>query len=196
MKTTLYPGLWSIKAMLMLVVMIITGCSDDKISDDSGGVTPAKDFSALMTVLRDMEKKGEISTVKQGTNASTNRPYASFYVLQPVNHYDEKWHGEESNSLWQRVCIVYYQGENAPTLLNTNGYAMDKGFDRTEDPDQYGYVGKPRHTVDDIKRWCENYLASMYIREYESIQARFDTVKERAEQLLKMGYVSDEDIDI
>ena len=125
MKTTLYPGLWSIKAMLMLVVMIITGCSDDKISDDSGGVTPAKDFSALMTVLRDMEKKGEISTVKQGTNASTNRPYASFYVLQPVNHYDEKWQGEESNSLWQRVCIVDYQGENAPTLLNTNGYAMD-----------------------------------------------------------------------
>ena len=106
MKTTLYPGLWSIKAMLVLVVMIITGCSDDKISDDSGGVTPAKDFSALMTVLRDMEKKGEISTVKQGTNASTNRPYASFYVLQPVNHYDEKWQGEESNSLWQRVCIV------------------------------------------------------------------------------------------
>jgi pimeloyl-ACP methyl ester carboxylesterase len=135
MKTTLYPGLWSIKAMLMLVVMIITGCSDDKISDDSGGVTPAKDFSALMTVLRDMEKKGEISTVKQGTNASTNRPYASFYVLQPVNHYDEKWQGEESNSLWQRVCIVDYQGENAPTLLNTNGYAMDKNLEECKYPD-------------------------------------------------------------
>ena len=73
---------------------------------------------------------------------------------------------------------------------------MDKGFDKTEDSDQFGYVGKPRHTIDDIKRWCENYLASMYIHEYESVQARFDTIKERAEQLKKMGYTSEEDIDI
>lgn len=77
-----------------------------------------------------------------------------------------------------------------------NGYSMDKGFDKTEDPDQFGYVGKPRHTIDDIKRWCENYLASMYIREYEDIQVRFDIIKERAEQLKKMGYTSEEDIDI
>lgn len=73
---------------------------------------------------------------------------------------------------------------------------MTKEFDRTEDPAGYEYVGKPRHSIDDIKRWCENYLASGYIHEYQRIQEQFDTIKERAEQLLKMGYVSDNDIDI
>ena len=77
-----------------------------------------------------------------------------------------------------------------------NGYSMHKGFDKSEESDEFGYVGRPRHTVDDIKRWCENYLASMYIREYERIKEQFSTIKDRAEQLLKLGYVSDEDIDI
>lgn len=77
-----------------------------------------------------------------------------------------------------------------------HGFSMTKAFDRSEDPDSYEYVGKPQHSIDDIKRWCENYLASGYIREYQRIQEQFDTIKERAEQLLKMGYVSDNDIDI
>ena len=73
---------------------------------------------------------------------------------------------------------------------------MEKGFDQTQDRDQFGYVGTPRHSVEDIKRWCENYIASIYIREYDAVRLNFDTIKERADQLTKLGYTSDEDLDI
>ncbi len=89
-----------------------------------------------------------------------------------------------------------YTREYAYVVGYCRGFSMTKGFDRSEDSDEYGYVGKPQHSIDDIKRWCENYLASGYIREYQRIQEQFNTIKERAEQLLKMGYVSDNDIDI
>lgn len=77
-----------------------------------------------------------------------------------------------------------------------NGYSMEKGFDQTQDPDQFGYVGTPRHSVEDIKRWCENYIASIYIREYDMVRHNYDIIKERADQLTKLGYTSDEDLDI
>ena len=75
------------------------------------------------------------------------------------------------------------------------GYSMHRGFDPSEDDDAYAYVGKPRHTIDDIKYWCENYIASGFINEYNNIVKRLDTAKARAEQLLKMGYAADVDED-
>ena len=51
-------------------------------------------------------------------------------------------------------------------------------------------------SVEDIKKWCENYIASIYIREYDMVRQNFDTIKERADQLTKLGYTSDEDLDI
>ena len=70
-----------------------------------------------------------------------------------------------------------------------NGYSMSKGFDR--DPDGYhhfGWQGVKEHTVDDIKRWCENYLASMYIIDYEKELKELEAKKRRSDWLIEHGY--------
>ena len=64
-------------------------------------------------------------------------------------------------------------------------------FDETEDPTQFKYVGTPKHTVDDIKRWCEAYIASCYIKEYESRKKQYEIAKERADQFFAMGFSAD-----
>lgn len=101
------------------------------------------------------------------------------------NEYNRK---EDVKNRYHRRC--------AYKVNYCNGYSMEKGFDQTQDPDQFGYVGTPRHSIEDIKRWCENYIASIYIREYDMIRHNYDIIKERADQLTKLGYTSDEDLDI
>lgn len=64
-------------------------------------------------------------------------------------------------------------------------------FDETEDPTQFKYVGTPKHTIDDIKRWCEAYIASCYIKEYESRKKQYEIAKERADQFFAMGFTAD-----
>ena len=54
-----------------------------------------------------------------------------------------------------------------------------------------GYQGVSTHTVDDIKRWCEEYLAKKYIGAYEEMLSRLDTAKRRAERLRNMGFGTD-----
>ena len=68
------------------------------------------------------------------------------------------------------------------------GYSMTKGIDKTEDENEFGYVGKPKHSIDDVKHWCENYLAAQIINDYYNTQNRFVLLKNRAEELLKLGY--------
>ena len=74
---------------------------------------------------------------------------------------------------------------------------MDKGFDY--DDDYYdradenglflgGYNGKCTHTVEDIKRWCEEYLAGLYIKAYAEMIARLGDTKRRSEWFLEHGY--------
>lgn len=63
-----------------------------------------------------------------------------------------------------------------------------KGIDRTEDDNSFEYVGKPKHSIDDIKRYCENYLAAQIINEYYDLQKQINFIKNSAEELLKMGY--------
>ena len=61
------------------------------------------------------------------------------------------------------------------------GWSMEEGFDYDDDyknhfdekylPDRHipagGYQGKCTHTVDDIKNWCEEWLAQRYINHYQ-----------------------------
>ena len=74
------------------------------------------------------------------------------------------------------------------------GYSMREGFDYDEEYRSRlggGYQGISTHTVDDIKRWCEEYLAQKYIDVYEEMLSRLDTAKRRAECLKDMGYGAD-----
>lgn len=72
-----------------------------------------------------------------------------------------------------------------------------KGFDYDEEYDNYydenpkrkgGYQGNCTHTVDDIKRWCENWLAQCYLRSYYNTLAELDTLKRRAEWFESQGF--------
>lgn len=85
-----------------------------------------------------------------------------------------------------------------------HGWSMEQGFDYDKDYNKHwdedalkengwyvptgSYQGNCTHTVDDIKRWCEEWLAQRYIKRYKDILAEIDTVKSRAEWFEKNGY--------
>lgn len=77
------------------------------------------------------------------------------------------------------------------------GFSMDKGFDYDDDyydradEDGFrlgGYNGTCTHTVEDIKHWCEEYLAGFYIRGYRNMIKELDNAKRRSEWFLEHGY--------
>lgn len=71
------------------------------------------------------------------------------------------------------------------------GYSMHEGFDYDEEYRSRpggGYQGISTHTVDDIKCWCEEYLAQKYIDMYEEILAELDTARRRSEWFKENGY--------
>ena len=65
----------------------------------------------------------------------------------------------------------------------------DQNFDFYEDWDKsYGYNGTAAHTVNDIKRWCENRMAERCIETYETMLKDLDTARRRAEWFTANGY--------
>ena len=87
---------------------------------------------------------------------------------------------EAINNHWKRPYCYKVQ--------YCNGYCMERGFDKTEDNTKYGYNGTKEHTVEDIKKWCENYIASLYINCYNNILARLEEAKKQAEWFIENGY--------
>lgn len=81
-----------------------------------------------------------------------------------------------------------------------HGWSMRKGFDYDEQYDEHyeeqdgsiirigGYQGNCTHTVQDIKRWCETWLAKKYIDNYKQIVENFEKAKERAKWFENNGY--------
>ena len=82
------------------------------------------------------------------------------------------------------------------------GWSMKHGFDYDEDyakhydekylPDRHitegGYQGNCTHAVDDIKNWCEEWLAQWYIEHYEDILNELGEAKRRADWFRSKGY--------
>ena len=77
------------------------------------------------------------------------------------------------------------------------GYAMEQGFDydknyrcRKDENGKvlYGFNGICTHTVEDVKRWCEEYLAQKYINGYADLLAALESAKRRAEWFKENGY--------
>ena len=74
-----------------------------------------------------------------------------------------------------------------------NGWSMSEGFD--PDPEynkKYGYQGVATHSVDDVKRWCENWLADGYIEAYNNMLKELDTARRRAVWFTEHGYGKDQ----
>ena len=77
------------------------------------------------------------------------------------------------------------------------GFSMHEGFDYDDDYHNRsdangmilgGYNGTCTHTVEDIKRWCEEYIAGMYIKGYADMLKELDDAKRRSEWFLEHGY--------
>jgi hypothetical protein len=83
-----------------------------------------------------------------------------------------------------------------------DGWSMSHGFDLDKEynhhwdekylPDRHiakgGYQGNCTHTVDDIKNWCEEWLAQQYIKHYEHIINELEKDRQRAEWFESQGY--------
>ena len=73
------------------------------------------------------------------------------------------------------------------------GFSFSRGFDEYKDwANNYGYHGKPTHTLDDIKRFCENYIAQMYLQCYQRAVATLDEKRRRAAWFEANGFVLEE----
>lgn len=76
------------------------------------------------------------------------------------------------------------------------GYSMSKGFDpgiplsERTDEDYWGWKGTKEHTVEDIKRWCEEYLAQQYIINYEKELEKLQERKRLSDWFVEHGYGS------
>lgn len=72
------------------------------------------------------------------------------------------------------------------------GFSMNEGFDYDDEYNNRnvlgGYNGTCTHAVEDIKRWCEEYLAGMYIEGYASMLKELNDAKRRSEWFLEHGY--------
>ena len=117
----------------------------------------------------------------------------------------------EENKKIETICFTDYtnawQQENARNshyyreysfrISYCCGYSMEQGVDydqeyrRRKDENGkilYGFNGTCTHTVEDVKRWCEEYLAQMYIKSYANLLASIESAKRRAEWFMENGY--------
>ena len=91
----------------------------------------------------------------------------------------------------KRACayLVFYQPGN------NSSKGIYKGIDANNtDSTSNGYTATPIHSIPEIKRWCENYLAAIYIRKYEDVIREMQTLKNRAEELMLLGYTSNTEL--
>lgn len=75
-----------------------------------------------------------------------------------------------------------------------NGFVYDKGFDEDKgykNNKDYGFVGVVTHTLEDVKRWCENYLAQLYLGNYYNTLNKINEMKRRAEWFEAQGFKLD-----
>lgn len=69
------------------------------------------------------------------------------------------------------------------------GFSMSEKF--CEDPDayhHYGWHGEKTMTINDVKRWCEEYIANLYIIDYDKELANLQERKARSDWFINNGY--------
>lgn len=72
-----------------------------------------------------------------------------------------------------------------------SGWSMRKGFDYDKEyinRESGGYQGNCTHTVEDIKRWCEEWIAQEYINSYTEMLSQFKVAEKRHDWFIENGY--------
>ena len=82
------------------------------------------------------------------------------------------------------------------------GWSMSQGFDYDKDYNNHGdengrhiggYQGVCTHTLEDIRNWCENFIAQLYLKDYDQTLKTLDIKQQRAEWFTNKGFILDED---
>ena len=104
--------------------------------------------------------------------------------------YTCKWAQKSANEcMIKRPCAFLASWHNGDVMYQ--GFDYDKEFqNRTDEKGRYvyGYNGTVTHTVDDVKAWCENWLAKRHISEYDAVLKNLDKIRRRAEWFTEHGY--------
>ena len=73
----------------------------------------------------------------------------------------------------------------------TKGFGADDDYKSRRDENGkllFGYNGTCDKSLDDVKRWCEEWIAQRYIKNYQEMLASLEALKQRSEALKKQGY--------
>ena len=117
----------------------------------------------------------------------------------------------EDDKIIDSIRLIDYTCESRQRVDRENGYVrpyafevtwchgwrMKQGFDYDKDYDNHfdekgkvigGYQGNCTHRILDIYRWCENWLAQRYLRDYYETLEDIKKMKERAEWFENHGF--------
>ena len=122
----------------------------------------------------------------------------------------------EGDKVIDKICFIDYTSEFHQKFDKENryprpysfdvdwcrGWSMSEGFDYDANCYEHldekgrhigGYHGNCTHTVEDIKRWCENWLAQRYLKSYYETLDRLEQMKARAEWFESQGFSLEKD---
>lgn len=104
--------------------------------------------------------------------------------IEEIHFYDYSTKGEveyaEKN---------HYRRPYAYKVGYCHGYSMSRGFDEDKDAyNHFGWHGVKTMSVNDVKRWCENYIAEKYIINYEEELQELQKRKEVSDWFVNQGY--------
>lgn len=75
------------------------------------------------------------------------------------------------------------------------GFDYDKNYESHVDENGRrigGYQGTCTHTLEDIRAWCENFIAQMYLKAYDQALNTLETKRQRAQWFESQGFTLEE----
>ena len=104
----------------------------------------------------------------------------------PVNQeWDRKWASLPGPQLYRTHCYSVSIWDNHHGKL-----FQEFHIDPTEDPTKPWYTGTPKHTVKELKKWSERYVAASYIKEYKARMKRIRQLEELVNEFWCMGFTA------
>lgn len=113
------------------------------------------------------------------------------YVLNNIEviDYTNMWQQGSGFHPYSFKVNIYYGASNEAIMQK--GFDYDSAYRNHIDGNgnrMYGYNGVCTHTIEDVKRFCENYLAERYIDLYNDMLPNFNDAKRRASWFVENGY--------
>ena len=108
------------------------------------------------------------------------------YTCEFRQNYDRKNRYTRAYSFYASWCDGWSMGQ---------GFDYDANYNNHSDVDGHligGYQGTSTHTVDDIKKWCENWLAQGYLKAYYNTMKELDQMTARAKWFEDHGFCLEE----